>query len=60
MIALFKIVKGVLLLLVGLGLMKLGHAEIATLLSCLIEALHLSADSQIIHLWMLKVDALQP
>lgn len=59
-ITLFKIVKGVLLLLVGLGLLKLVHAEIATLLSCLIEALHLNADSQIIHLLALKVDALQP
>ena len=52
--------KGVLLFLVGLGLLKLMHAEIATLFSRLIEALHLNADSRIIHALVLKVDALQP
>lgn len=49
-----------LLLLVGLGLLKLMHAEIATLFSRLSEALHLNADSRIIHALVLKVDALQP
>jgi hypothetical protein len=33
LIAGFKVVKGLLLLLVGLGLLKLVHAEIATLFS---------------------------
>ena len=60
LIALFKLVKGALLLLVGLGLLKLMHADIATLFSRLIEALHLNADSRIIHALVLKVDALQP
>jgi len=59
-IAVFKVVKGVLLLLVGLGLLKLVHAEIATLFSLLIEGLHLNADSRLIHELVLKVDALQP
>lgn len=59
-IAVFKVVKGLLLLLVGLGLLQLMHAEIATLFSQLIEALHLNADSRIIHALVLKVDALQP
>ena len=59
-IAVFKVVKGLLLLLLGLGLLKLMHAEIATLFSLLIEALHLSADSRFIHTLVLKVDALQP
>ena len=36
------------------------HAEIATLFSLLIEALHLNADSRFIHTLVLKVDALQP
>jgi uncharacterized membrane protein (DUF2068 family) len=58
-IAVFKVVKGVLLLLIGLGLLKLVHAEIATLFSLLIEALHLNADSRLIHALVLKVDALQ-
>ena len=39
-IAVLKMVRGVLLLLLGLGLLKLVHAEIATLFSLLIEALH--------------------
>lgn len=60
MIAVFKLVKGVLLLLVGLGLLRLVHADIATLCSRLIEALHLKTDSRIIHALVLKVDALQP
>jgi uncharacterized membrane protein (DUF2068 family) len=59
-IAVFKVVKGLLLLLLGLGLLKLVHAEIATLFSLLIEALHLNADSRLIHALVLKVDALQP
>lgn len=59
-IAAFKAMKGLLLLLVGLGLLRLMHAEIATLFSLLIEALHLNADSRIIHALVLQVDALQP
>ena len=60
MIAVFKVVKGLLLLLFGLGLFELMHAEIATLFSLLIETLHLNADSRFIHTLVLKVDALQP
>ncbi|MBX9658427.1 MAG: DUF2127 domain-containing protein [Nitrospiraceae bacterium] len=59
-IAVLKMVKGVLLLFLGLGLLKLVHAEIATLFSLLIEALYLNADSWFIHGLVLKVDALQP
>ena len=59
-IAVFKVMKGLLLLFLGLGLLKLVHAEIATLFSLLIEALHLNADSRLIHALVLKVDALQP
>jgi uncharacterized membrane protein (DUF2068 family) len=59
-IAVFKVIKGLLLLLVGLGLLKLMHADIATLFSLLIEALHLNADSRLIHALVLKVDALEP
>src|SRR4029078_3019919 len=59
-IAVFKVVKGVLLLLVGLGLLKLVHADTATLFSQLIEWPHLKSDSRLIHALVLKVDALQP
>jgi uncharacterized membrane protein (DUF2068 family) len=48
------------LLLIGLGLLKLVHAEIAILFSLLIETLHLNADSRTLHALVLKVDALQP
>ena len=60
LIAGFKVVKGLLLLLVGLGFLKLVHAEIPTLFSLLLEALHVNADSRILHSLALKVDALQP
>src|SRR3977135_2001945 len=59
-IAVFKVIKGLLLLLLGLGLLTLVHAEIGTLFSLLIETLHLNADSRLIHALVLKVDALQP
>lgn len=60
LIAGFKMAKGLLLLLVGVGVLELVHAEIATLFSLLLEALHLNADSRLIHALVLKVDALQP
>jgi uncharacterized membrane protein (DUF2068 family) len=60
LIAGFKVAKGALLLLVGLGLLKLAHAEIATIFAQLLEALHLNADSPVLHSLVLKVDALQP
>lgn len=60
LIAGFKFLKGTLLLVVGLGLLKLMHADIATLFSQLLENLHLNADSRALHALVLKVDALQP
>ena len=59
-IAAFKVVKGLLLLLVGLGFLRLVHAETATLFSKLLEALHLNAESHILHALVLQVDALRP
>ena len=60
LIALFKIAKGLLLFFLGLGLLELVHAELATLFSLLIEALHLNANSRLIHGLVLRVDSLQP
>src|SRR6266852_93710 len=60
LIAGLKVLKALLLLIVGLGLLKLVHADIATLFARLLEALHLNADSRILHSLVLKVDALQP
>lgn len=59
-IAVFKMVKGFLVFLLGLSLLQLVHTEIATLFSLLIEALHLNPGSRLIHELVLKVDALQP
>ena len=60
LIAGFKLLKGLLLLIVGLGLLKLVHAEVATLLSKLLEELHLNTHSRVLHALVLKVDVLQP
>ena len=59
-IAVFKLCKGALLLLVGFGLLELMHADIATLFSMLLESLHINADTRLVHALMLKVDALKP
>jgi len=59
-IAVFKLFKGGLLLLVGLGLLELMHADIATLFSQLLEALHINAETRLVHALVLKVEALQP
>ena len=59
-IAVFKLLKGALLLLVGVGLLELIHADIATLFSMLLESLHVNADTRLVHALVLKVDALKP
>jgi hypothetical protein len=59
-IAAFKLIKDVLLLLLGLGLLKLVHAEIATLFSLLIEILHLNADSRLNQFLIIMEYAHQP
>jgi uncharacterized membrane protein (DUF2068 family) len=60
LIAGFKVVKGTLLFVIGLGLLRLVHAEIATIFSQLLETLRLNSDSHILHKLVLQVDALQP
>lgn len=60
LIAGLKVVKGVLLLVTGLGLLKLVHAEVATLFSQLLETLNLDDHSRLLRFLVLKVDALQP
>jgi uncharacterized membrane protein (DUF2068 family) len=60
LIAGFKVLKGVLFLTVGLKLLRLLHAEIATRFSQLLEALNLDAHSRALHALVLKVDALEP
>jgi len=60
LIAGFKIVKGLVLLTVSLGLLPLIHADLATFTSRLFEEFRLNADSRILHGLILKIDALQP
>ena len=59
-IAVFKLFKAALLLLVGFGLLELMHADIASVFSLLLESLHINTDTRLVHALMLKVDALQP
>jgi uncharacterized membrane protein (DUF2068 family) len=59
-IAVFRLFKGGLLLVAGFGLLKLMHADIATVFSLLLESLHINADTRLVHALVLKVDALQP
>src|SRR5215510_8032754 len=59
-IAVFKLVKSGLLWIAGFGFLTLMHADIATWFSILIEALHLNADSRLVHSLVMKVDQLQP
>ncbi|HEU4683551.1 MAG TPA: DUF2127 domain-containing protein [Nitrospira sp.] len=59
-VALFKLVKAGLLLLAGVGLLELMHADLATVCAHLLETLHLNADSRLVHSIVLRVDALQP
>jgi uncharacterized membrane protein (DUF2068 family) len=60
LIAGFKLLKGVLLLVLGLGLLNLVHADIASLFTQLLETLYLDAHSRLLHALALKVKALQP
>ena len=59
-IAVFKLMKSALLWIAGSGFLTLMHADIATWFSILIEALHLNADSRLVHSLVMKVDQLQP
>ena len=58
LIALFKLVKGVVLLLVGAALLRLVDPEIATFLAPAEDLLHLHGHSRLIHSLLLKVSAL--
>jgi hypothetical protein len=58
LIALFKLVKGVVLLLVGAALLRLVDPEIATFLAPAVDLLHLHGHSRLVHSLLLKVSAL--
>ena len=56
-IALFKLVKGLLVLLAGSGFLRWIDPEIETLLSPLLDALHLSTHTQFLQALVLTVDS---
>jgi uncharacterized membrane protein (DUF2068 family) len=58
-IALFTLVKGLLLLLAGAGFLRLVDAEIDRVLSPLMDALHLNLHSRVLHALLLTIEALQ-
>jgi uncharacterized membrane protein (DUF2068 family) len=60
LIAGFKFLKAVLLLVLGVGLLNLAPAEIASLFKQLLESLHLDVHSRLLRALVLKVRALQP
>lgn len=57
-IALFKLLKGVLVLLAGSGFLRWIDPEIETLLSPVLDALHLSIHTQFLQALVLTVDSL--
>lgn len=57
LIALFKLAKGVVLLLVGAGLLRLVDPEIATFLAPAVDLLHLHGHSRLVHSLLLRVSA---
>ncbi|BCA53603.1 membrane protein [Nitrospira sp. KM1] len=59
-IAIFRLIKGVALLILAFGLLRMVHADIAAQFASLMEVLHLNGDSRILHALVLRVDALQP
>ena len=58
LIALFTLLKGVVLLLVGAGLLRLVDPEIATFLAPAMDLLHLHGHSRLVHSLLLKVSGL--
>lgn len=59
-IALFTLLKGLVLLFVGAGLLRLVDAEIATFLVPVMDMLHLQVHARLIHSLLLKLTALTP
>ena len=59
-IALFKLLKGLVVLLVGAGLLWMVDPDIATFLAPLMDVLHLNVHSRLLNALVAKVTALSP
>ena len=59
-IALFTLLKGLILLFVGAGLLRLVDAEIAVFFTPVIDMLHLQVHTRLMHSLLLKLTALSP
>lgn len=58
LIALFKLFKGIVLLLIGVGLLGLVDPEIATFLAPVLDVFHLHGHARLLHSLLVKVTAL--
>ena len=59
-IALFKLIKGVLLIIAGIGALKLLHRDVAETVSHWIEVLRVDPDNRIIHSFLARVVSVTP
>jgi uncharacterized membrane protein (DUF2068 family) len=59
-IALFKLTKGVLLIIVGIGALKLLHRDVAETVSHWIDILRVDPDSRMIHGLLMRVVSVTP
>lgn len=59
-IALFKLIKGVLLIIVGIGALKLLHRDVAETVSQWINVLRVDPDSRIVHSLLVRLLSVTP
>lgn len=59
-IALFKLIKGVLLIIVGIGALKLLHRDVAETVSHWIDVLRVDPDNRMIHSLLTRVISVTP
>src|ERR1043165_2331147 len=60
LIGLFKLLKGVLLVAVGVGALKLLHKDIAAVVDHWVELVRVDPDNRFIHRLLLKVTSVSP
>ena len=60
LIALFKLIKGILLLAVGIGVLKLLHRDIAQIVAHWVDILRVDPDNRLIHRLLTRVLSVTP